>query len=52
MVKHNIPYNLSSKNPIQEYAEVRKSKIHGLGLFAKKFISKVRYGGIAANKMC
>lgn len=40
MVKHNIPYNLSSKNPLQEYAEVRKSKIHGLGLFAKKFISK------------
>lgn len=40
MVKNNIPFNLTSKNPIQEYAEVRKSKIHGLGLFAKKLIPK------------
>lgn len=40
MTKNNIPYNLASKNPIQEYAEVRKSKVHGLGLFAKKLIPK------------
>ena len=36
----DIPYNLSLKNPIEEYAEVKKSKIHGLGLFAKKLIPK------------
>ncbi|MFX0030941.1 MAG: SET domain-containing protein [Candidatus Hermodarchaeota archaeon] len=34
----DIPYNYSLKNPIKEYAEVRKSNIHGFGLFAKKFI--------------
>jgi len=36
----DIPYNLSLKNPIEEYAEVKKSKIHGLGLFAKNLIPK------------
>lgn len=35
-----IPYNSTSMNPIEEYTEVRPSKIHGLGLFAKKFIPK------------
>lgn len=35
-----VPYNISLKNPIKEYAEVRNSNIHGLGLFAKKFIPK------------
>jgi len=34
------PLNLTSINPIQEYTEVRPSQIHGLGLFAKKFIQK------------
>jgi len=34
------PFNLTSINPIQEYAEVRPSQIHGLGLFAKKLIQK------------
>ena len=36
----DIPYNLSEINPITEYTEVRSSKIHGLGLFAKKLIPK------------
>jgi SET domain-containing protein len=35
-----IPYNHSSINPIEEYAEVQPSNIHGLGLFAKKRIPK------------
>ena len=35
-----IPYNASPVNPIEQYTEVRPSKIHGLGLFAKKFIPK------------
>jgi SET domain-containing protein len=35
-----IPYNLTPINPIKEYAEVRTSQIHGLGLFAKKFIPR------------
>ncbi len=35
-----IRYNRSSINPIEEYAVVRPSKIHGLGLFAKKLIPK------------
>ncbi|MFX0083552.1 MAG: SET domain-containing protein [Candidatus Hodarchaeota archaeon] len=39
-MKIKIPYNLTEKNPIHEYAEVRESKIHGLGLFAKKLIPK------------
>jgi SET domain-containing protein len=40
MVNNKIPYNLSSINPIDEYTEVHRSKIHGLGLFAKKLIPK------------
>ncbi|MFX0105174.1 MAG: SET domain-containing protein [Candidatus Hodarchaeota archaeon] len=35
-----IPYNLTPNNPIKEYGEVKPSDIHGLGLFAKKFIPK------------
>ena len=35
-----IPYNLTSINPFTEYAEAKPSKIHGLGVFAKKFIPK------------
>lgn len=35
-----IPYNPKSINPIEEYVEVKPSDIHGLGLFAKKFIPK------------
>lgn len=37
---NKIPYNHSPNNPIEEYAEVRASKIHGFGLFAKKLIPK------------
>ncbi|MHA2401048.1 MAG: SET domain-containing protein [Promethearchaeota archaeon] len=37
---NGIPYNLTLNNPIKEYAEVKQSKIHGLGLFAKKLIPK------------
>ncbi len=40
MTSQEIPYNLSSINPIENYAEVRESTIHGLGLFAKRVISK------------
>ena len=40
MPYNKIPYNFTSINPIEEYTEVRPSKIHGLGLFAKKFIPK------------
>jgi SET domain-containing protein len=35
-----IPYNHNPKNPIEEFAEVKKSEIHGLGLFATKIIPK------------
>ncbi|MBY9014075.1 MAG: SET domain-containing protein [Candidatus Lokiarchaeota archaeon] len=35
-----IRYNPSSINPIEEYAVVKPSKIHGFGLFAKKLIPK------------
>ncbi|NVM36825.1 MAG: SET domain-containing protein [Candidatus Lokiarchaeota archaeon] len=35
-----IPYNPNPINPIDEYAEVKLSDIHGLGLFAKKKIPK------------
>ena len=35
-----IPYNESPVNPIGQYTEVGPSKIHGLGLFAKRFIPK------------
>ena len=40
MTDKNIPYNPSSINPIEEFVEVKPSKIHGLGLFAKKLIPK------------
>ncbi len=40
MINADIPYNYKSSNPIEEYAEVRKSKIHGFGLFAKQKIPK------------
>jgi len=40
MNETEIPFNTKSVNPIEEYAEVKKSEIHGLGLFAKKFIPK------------
>ena len=40
MTAEVIPYNPSSINPIEEYAVVRPSKIHGFGLFAKKLIPK------------
>ncbi len=39
-MENNIPYNLTLKNPIEQYAEVRESSIHGLGLFAKRLIPK------------
>ncbi|MFX1419360.1 MAG: SET domain-containing protein [Promethearchaeota archaeon] len=35
-----ILFNPKPINPIDEYAEVKPSEIHGLGLFAKKFIPK------------
>jgi hypothetical protein len=38
MIRKNIPYNQNKNNPIEEYALVKPSEIHGLGLFAKKFI--------------
>ncbi len=40
MISDDFPYELASNNPIKEYVEVRPSKIHGLGLFAKRFIPK------------
>ena len=40
MMNKNIPYNNSLYNPIDEYTEVKASKIHGIGLFAKKLIPK------------
>jgi hypothetical protein len=39
-MEEEIPYNYFLKNPIEQYAEVRKSDIHGLGLFARKLIPK------------
>jgi SET domain-containing protein len=42
MKKNDIPFNLTNNNPISAYTEVKKSKIHGLGLFAKKKIPKGR----------
>ncbi|TFF87202.1 MAG: SET domain-containing protein-lysine N-methyltransferase [Promethearchaeota archaeon] len=38
MNKKKIPYNQKEENPIIIYGEVKPSKIHGLGLFAKKYI--------------
>lgn len=40
MAYNNVPYTITPINPIEKYTEVRPSKIHGLGLFAKKFIPK------------
>jgi uncharacterized protein len=40
MSKYKIPYNFTSINPISKFAEVKSSKIHGLGLFAKNLIPK------------
>ena len=40
MTEIKIPYNPNSINPIKEYTVVRPSKIHGLGLFARKLIPK------------
>jgi len=40
MTINKINYNLTSINPFTEYTEVRPSKIHGFGLFVKKFIPK------------
>ena len=40
MEKSRIPYNPLPNNPISKYAEVKKSKIHGLGLFAKVLIPR------------
>jgi len=40
MDKFRIPYNPHPNNPIDKYAEVKKSQIHGLGLFAKIIVPK------------
>jgi len=40
MSDYKIPYNFTSINPISKFTEVKPSKIHGLGLFAKKHIPK------------
>ncbi|MFX0007589.1 MAG: SET domain-containing protein [Promethearchaeota archaeon] len=40
MTNIEIPYNKNTINPIDDYTEVKISDIHGLGLFAKKFIAK------------
>jgi SET domain-containing protein len=40
MKESKIPFNPKPDNPIDDYAEVKPSKIHGLGLFAKKKIPK------------
>lgn len=40
MTDAKLSYNPSSINPIEKYTEVRPSKIHGIGLFAKKLIQK------------
>jgi SET domain-containing protein len=40
MHSFKIPYNPNNVNPIEKYGEVRISKIHGLGLFAREFIPK------------
>ena len=40
MKSNKIPYNTKATNPIVEYTYVKPSEIHGLGLFAKKFIPK------------
>lgn len=40
MTNIEIPYNKNTINPIDDYTEVKVSDIHGLGLFAKKYIAK------------
>ena len=40
MRTYRIPYNPLPHNPITKYTEVKESRIHGLGLFAKTTISK------------
>jgi len=40
MKSKKIPYNTKATNPIEEFTYVKPSEIHGLGLFAKKFIPK------------
>jgi len=40
MKSKNNSYNRKAINPITEYAYVKRSGIHGLGLFAKKLIPK------------
>jgi len=40
MINTHSIYNITTINPIDEYTEVRPSKIHGMGLFAKKLIPK------------
>ena len=40
MIDKEIPYNKKPINPIDKYAEVKPSIIHGLGLFAKELITK------------
>ncbi len=39
-VNMKLLHGLSSNNPIEEYTEVKESKIQGYGLFAKKLILK------------
>ncbi|MEJ2251408.1 MAG: SET domain-containing protein [Candidatus Lokiarchaeota archaeon] len=38
MSRDKIPFNRNPKNPIKDFGEVKQSKIHGLGLFAKNKI--------------
>ena len=40
MINTDLIYNFTTINPIEEYTEVRPSKIHGMGLYAKKLIPK------------
>jgi len=40
MRRYHIPYNPHLNNPITKYTEVKQSRIHGLGLFAKTKIAK------------
>jgi SET domain-containing protein len=40
MINTDLIYNITTVNPIDEYTEVRPSKIHGMGVFAKKLIAK------------
>ncbi|MFX1320504.1 MAG: SET domain-containing protein [Promethearchaeota archaeon] len=40
MINTDLINNFTTINPIEEYTEVRPSKIHGTGLYAKRFIPK------------